>query len=109
VVGWGFLAFFSPPMCSFWLSGVLGAEVVGARDDSWRGHFTVWLYLAAKPSHMGVDVDGLACPMHWHMVRSCQTRGQCLLPGVVLSCCCSGRWRLSGDVKLPGHRYLMES
>jgi hypothetical protein len=22
-----------------------------------------WLYLAAKPSHVGVDVDGLACPL----------------------------------------------
>jgi hypothetical protein len=33
------------------LEMVLG-EVVGSRR----------LYLAAKPSHMGVDVDGLSCP-----------------------------------------------
>jgi hypothetical protein len=23
-----------------------------------------WPYLVAKPSHVGVDVDGLACPLH---------------------------------------------
>jgi hypothetical protein len=23
-----------------------------------------WFYLAAKPSHMVLDVDGLACPLH---------------------------------------------
>jgi hypothetical protein len=28
------------------------------------------LYLAAKPSHMGVDVDGLACPLHRPIVCS---------------------------------------
>jgi hypothetical protein len=33
--------------------GILDAEVVNVRDDSWRGCFTVWLYLVVKPSHMG--------------------------------------------------------
>jgi hypothetical protein len=47
---------------SSWLPGVLGAEVADARDGSWRRCFATWLYLAAKPSHVGVDVDGLACP-----------------------------------------------
>jgi hypothetical protein len=28
------------------------------------------LYLAAKPSHVGVNVDGLACPLHRPMVCS---------------------------------------
>jgi hypothetical protein len=28
-----------------------------------------WRYLAANPSHMGVDVDGLACPLHHPMAR----------------------------------------
>jgi hypothetical protein len=28
-------------------------EVDDAQDDYWRGHFTVWLYLAAKTSHIG--------------------------------------------------------
>jgi hypothetical protein len=42
--------------------GILGAQVDDAQDDSWSGCFTMWLYLATKPSHVGVDVDGLACP-----------------------------------------------
>jgi hypothetical protein len=103
------MSFFLPPGCSFCLSGVLGAEVDGVRDDSWRGHFAVLLYLVAKPYHVGVDVDGLAYPLHRATVRSCQMRRQDLLAGVVLSCRCSGRWRLSGGVKLPRRRYLMES
>jgi hypothetical protein len=52
--------------------------VDGARDDSWRGCFTVWLYMAVKPSHMGVNMDGLAYPLHHPMVCSCQMRGQSL-------------------------------
>jgi hypothetical protein len=48
-----FKAFFLLFGCSFQLPGVLGAEVDGVRDDSWRVHFVVWLYLAAKPSHVG--------------------------------------------------------
>jgi hypothetical protein len=69
------MAFFLPPECSFWLPCVLGAEVDGSRDDSWRGHFAVWLYLAAKPSHMGVNVDELVYLLLRPMVRSYQTRG----------------------------------
>jgi hypothetical protein len=34
-----------------------------------------WLYLAAKPSHVGVDVDRLAYPLHRPTVRICQTWG----------------------------------
>jgi hypothetical protein len=26
---------------------------------------------STKPEHMGVDVDGLACPLHRPMVESC--------------------------------------
>jgi hypothetical protein len=44
-----------------------------------------WLCLAAKSSHMGVNVDGLGCPLHHYTVYSCQTRGRSLMPGVVLS------------------------
>jgi hypothetical protein len=33
------------------------------------------LYLVAKPSHVGVNVDGLACPLHRLMAYSCQMRG----------------------------------
>jgi hypothetical protein len=28
------------------------------------------LYLVAKPSYVGVDVDGLPCPLHYPMVYS---------------------------------------
>jgi hypothetical protein len=38
------------------------AEVDDAQDGSWRRCFVVLLYLAAKPTHVGVDADGLTCP-----------------------------------------------
>jgi hypothetical protein len=63
------------PWCSSWLPGVLGAEVDDAQNDSWGGNFEAWLYMAAKPSHLRVDVDGLACPLHHPTVHSCQIRG----------------------------------
>jgi hypothetical protein len=44
-----------------------------------------WPCLVAKPSHMGVDVDGVACPLYYPMACSRQTRGQGFLPGAVLS------------------------
>jgi hypothetical protein len=69
----------------------------------------VLLYLAAKTFHVGVEVDGLAYRLHRPTVHSCQMRGHGLLPSVVLSCHCSGQWRLLGDVELPGRRYLAES
>jgi hypothetical protein len=43
------------------------------------------LYLVAKSSHVGVDVDGLAYPLHRPMVCYCQTRGQSFLLGAALS------------------------
>jgi hypothetical protein len=58
------MAFFLAPSCSFWFPCVLGAEVDDVRDGSWRRCFTAWLYLAAKPSHMEVDVDGVE--PSWH-------------------------------------------
>jgi hypothetical protein len=62
------MAFFWVPGCSSWFPGVLGAEVDNARDVSWRRCFTAWLFLAAEPTHVGVDVDWLAyqalsCPI----------------------------------------------
>jgi hypothetical protein len=62
------------PECYFRLLDFLGAEV----DDSWRCSFAKRLYLVAKLSHMGgggVDVDGLACPLHRSMAHSYQARG----------------------------------
>jgi hypothetical protein len=79
------MAFFLAPRCSSWFLDVLGTEVDDARDSSWRDSFVALLYLVAKPSHVGVDVDRLAYPLHHPMVHSCQMRGQGLLPGIVLS------------------------
>jgi hypothetical protein len=51
------------------------------------------LYLAAKPSHVGVDMDGLSCLLHHPMTRSHQTRGQGLLLGTAVV----------GGGAIPGH------
>jgi hypothetical protein len=59
--------------------------VDGAQDDSWRHHCIVWLYLVAKLSHVGVDVDGLACPLHRPTVCDRQMRGQSFLSGAAPS------------------------
>jgi hypothetical protein len=47
-------------------------------------------YLATKPSHVGVDKDGLSCPLHRPMVCNCHTREHSFLSGVVVSSCHSG-------------------
>jgi hypothetical protein len=67
------------------------------------------LYLAAGPSHVGVEVDGLAYPLHRPMACSCSRGDRAYLLGVILSCHCSRWCCLSGEGKLPGCRYLMES
>jgi hypothetical protein len=59
----------------FLVLSVLGAEVNDARDGSWRRCFVEWLYLAAKPAHVGVDVDGLAYPLCRSTACNRQTRG----------------------------------
>jgi hypothetical protein len=43
------------------------------------------LYLAVKPSQVGVDVDGLACPLHRRTACSHQSRGYNFLSGAALS------------------------
>jgi hypothetical protein len=43
------------------------------------------LYLATKPSHVRVDVDGLACSLQHDMVCTCQRGGQFFLIGVAPS------------------------
>jgi hypothetical protein len=70
------LAFFLAPGCCSWFPGVLGAEVDGAQNGSWRHCFRSWLYLMAKLYHMGVDVDRLACPLYRPTACSRQMRGQ---------------------------------
>jgi hypothetical protein len=84
------MTFILPPECSFWLPGVLGAKVeepvmILGEVASWCG-FTWRLSLPT----LGVDVDGLAYPLHWPTVCSYQMRGHGLLLGVILSYCCSG-------------------
>jgi hypothetical protein len=61
-----------------------------------------WLYLGAKPSHVGVDV-------HRPTAYNRQMRGQGLQSGTVLSHRYSGWWRHSRDVKPLGLGYLVGS
>jgi hypothetical protein len=51
-VSWGSMTFFLLLECSFCFPDVLGVEVDNAQDNYWRGRFTMWLYLVAKPSHI---------------------------------------------------------
>jgi hypothetical protein len=51
-----------------------------------REDVVVWrrLYLAAKPSYMGVDVDGLSCPLCRPTAYGCQTRAQSSYSSTIL-------------------------
>jgi hypothetical protein len=60
------------------------AEVEGARDGSWRRRSFAQIYLAAKPSNVGVNVDGLAYPLHHPTVCGHQMRVQSFLSGAAL-------------------------
>jgi hypothetical protein len=66
------------------------------------------LYLAANPSHVGVDVDGVACPLHRPMTCSRQTGEQGFLSCVVLSHRYSLWWRLSRGCEAFVLGYLVE-
>jgi hypothetical protein len=68
----------------------------------------MWLYLAAKPSYKGVNVDELACSLHCPKTCNCQMRGQGLLLGAVLSHHYSGWWHLSGGCDALRLGYLVE-
>jgi hypothetical protein len=62
-----------------------------------------WLCLVPKLFHVGVDADGLACPLHYPMVCSSQMRGCGLLPRAVLSHRAKvGGHALLGDAKPSG-------
>jgi hypothetical protein len=52
------------------------------------GDIASWcrLYLVAEPSHVGVDVDELSCPLHHPMACCRQTKDHGFLSGMVLSC-----------------------
>jgi hypothetical protein len=48
-----------------WLSSpLMGADVASTQDDCWSVHRLSSACLAAKPSHVRADVDGLACRVH---------------------------------------------
>jgi hypothetical protein len=49
------------PGYSSWLPS---ADVDGAWDGSWGCLYITLLYLGAKSSHVGVDMDGIACHLH---------------------------------------------
>jgi hypothetical protein len=75
------------------VGGCFPGILLGSRALRWIMPRTVfgdvvmlhWLYLAAKPSHVGVDVDRLAYPLHCPTTCSRQTRGQSFLLGAALS------------------------
>jgi hypothetical protein len=63
---------------------------------SWRR-----LYLVAKRSHVGVNVDRLAYHLHRLMTCDRQMRGEGCLLVVALSHRYCGRWRLSRGCEAP--------
>jgi hypothetical protein len=95
-------AFFWGPGCFSSFLGILCAEVDDAQDSSWRHCFTAWLYLAAKPVHMGVDVDELACPCN--VLRNATNRRGDRASCQAMSCpvAAVGGGTSPGDVKPPG-------
>jgi hypothetical protein len=67
-----------------------------------------WPYLVAKPSHVEVGVDGLACPLHHPMACNHQSRGQGFLSGIVWSYHAAvGGGALPGDMKPLGLDILL--
>jgi hypothetical protein len=78
------------------------------------GDVALWhqLYLAAKPSHMGVDVDELACPLHRPVACCHQMWGQGFLSSMVIShrVIVGGAISLGGEGReAPRHGYLMRT
>jgi hypothetical protein len=67
-----------------------------------------WPYLTAKPSHVGVDVDELAYPLHRPTTYSRQMRRWSFLLSNVLSRCYSGQWRLFGGCEAPELGYSIK-
>jgi hypothetical protein len=46
----------------------LGVDVASAQDGLWGCHHLALLYLPTKYSHVGADVDRLACHLHCPMI-----------------------------------------
>jgi hypothetical protein len=102
------MAFFWAPGCSSWFPSILGTEVDDALYGSWRHCFVALLYLTAKPTHVRDNMDGIAYPLHHPMACGHQTRGQGLLPGVVLSRHYSGAVAPFNGCEAPRLGYLVE-
>jgi hypothetical protein len=62
-----------------------GAQFDDAWDNFWRCRCLARLYLDAKPSHVGVNVDRLAHYLHHPIVSGHQMRSQRILSGAALS------------------------
>jgi hypothetical protein len=93
-VGWGFHDVLIGSRV-FWLPRRMTLEKIPRDVASW-----CWLYLAAKPSYVEVDVAGLAFPLHLPTACSYQMRGHGFLSGTVLSHRAAvGGGALLGDVK----------
>jgi hypothetical protein len=58
-----------------------------------------WFHLAAKPSHVGVDVDGLASPLHRPTTYNYQMRGHDLSGAALSSRAIVGCGAFLGDAK----------
>jgi hypothetical protein len=103
------MAFFLAPRSSPMFLGILGTKVgMGLPCVLGDVASRLRLYLAAKRSHVGVNVDGLACPLYCSMACSRQTRGQDLLLGAILSCLYSWRSCLFGGCEAPGIGYYID-
>jgi hypothetical protein len=104
------MEFFGAPECSSWFPCILGTENDDARDDSWRRCFTALLYLAAnKPSHVGVDVDELACPCTILRPVAVKQGDRAFCQALSYLVDAVGGGTFLGDVKPPGHGYLVEN
>jgi hypothetical protein len=71
--------------------------VAGAQDSSWSSLRLSSVCLATKLSHMGANVDGLACLLHHSMVYNWQMTVQSFLTGAALS-----RYAAVGGDAFPG-------
>jgi hypothetical protein len=84
------------------MAGGLGTELDDAQKVLGDVASWCWLDLAAKPPHMGVNVDGLVCQLHCPTTYNRQTKGKGFLVGTILFRRCSGRWRIFGGCEAPG-------
>jgi hypothetical protein len=96
------MAFYWAPRCSSCLTVILGTEVDDAWDGSWRCCFVVWLYLVAKPGHVGSIWMGLPTPCT--VLRLVAIRQGDRASCQALSCPVTvvGGGASPGDVKPPG-------